>query len=555
MNEEVPQAVESRSRWASWIWAVPIAALAIVGYLTVREFAERGPSVQVTFATAGGVKPSDTKVQYQGLQVGEVESVTLQKDLQHVDVSLRMNGDMAGHLGPGTRFWIAGRQPDMSDLSSLKAVITGPYIGIDPHPGTKQDHYDGLSEPPVMKEPIPGTRYTLQATTLGTVSRGSSIYYRDLDVGKVESTHLRPDGRHFAITAFVREPFDKLVHGNTQFWNASAVQMYMSDAGPRLQMQSLPALFGGAVAFETPDDGSPVQEGTTFTLYDSKSAAENAPTSHSVRYRVTFDASDAGGLESGAPVRLANQQVGSVQDSILQYDPASGRLASRVTIAIDPTHIHETNGAEWESGDRAQTDALLRHLIEQGLRARIGKTVPVVGSDAVLLEFVPNAKQASLGTGDLPEIPTAPGSDIAGVIASISGISAKLNAMPIDQIAEDVHQTTQKLAELSQSPELKQSLHHLDQTLANVDAVANAARQQVGPILTRLRGVADEAQATLASAKSLIASNGSVRNRPGTTGIGNALYELSRAARSLRELSDYLDRHPEALLRGKADSG
>lgn len=557
-TRELPQAVERRSRWAGWIWAVPIAALAIVGYLTIKQFATRGPSIVVTFATAGGVKPSDTKVQYQGLQVGEVASVTLQKDLQHVDISLRMNSDMADHLGPGTRFWIAGGQPNLNDLSSIKAVITGPYIGIDPHGGPTQAHYQGLSEPPAVKETVAGTQFTLQTTTLGTVAHDSPVYYRDLQVGAVVSTQLQPDGHHFTVTAFIREPFDRLVHDNSRFWNAGAVQVSMAAAGPRLQFRSVPALFGGAVAFETPNydaSGTPSKEGTDFTLYDSKSAAENAPDAHSVRYRVTFSASDAGGLATGAPVKLANRQIGSVQDSALQYDSASGHLTSQVTLAIDPAHISLTNGAGWQADARPQMDALMRQLIEQGLRARLGKTVPLVGSDTVLLDFVPAAASASLGEGDTPEIPTAPASDIDGLIASISGVGAKLNAMPLDQIANDVHQTTQKLADLSQSQQLKDSLQHLDSTLSNVDTVAHSAREQVGPILSRLRGVANEAQSTLASAKSLLGSNGSAQHQPGTTGVGDALYQLSRAAQSLRELADYLDRHPEALLRGKGGSG
>jgi len=356
----------------------------------------------------------------------------------------------------------------------------------------------------------------------------------------------------------VRAPFDKLVHEHSHFWDAGAIQVSMNGSGPHVQLQSLPALFGGAVAFETPDDavaGSPAKNGARFTLYDSKGAAEAEPAADSVRYAITFRAADIGTLQSGAAVKLANKTIGSVQDNTLEYDPRTGNLASHVTIAIAPTRLTLAGGEHWQTDARAQMNALLQHLIDQGLRARIGKTVPMVGSDAVLLAFVPNAAPARLGSGEVPELPTASRSDIQGLIASIGGVGAKLNAMPLDQIANDVHQTTQKLAELSQSQELKDSLQHLDQTLTSVDAVAQTARQQVGPILTRLRAVANEAQATVASARSLIATNGSVQNQPDTTGIGNALYELSRAARSLRELADYLDRHPEALLRGKGSGG
>jgi paraquat-inducible protein B len=552
MSEPIGQAQEKRGRWAGWIWAVPIAALAIVGYLTVQQFSKRGPAVTITFATAGGVKAGDTKVQYQGLRVGEVTSVRLHKDLRHVDVGLRLDSDMDGHIGPGTRFWIAGQKPSLSNLGSLKAVLTGPFIGVEPHDGPAQGHFQGLEQPPVEKEVVAGTHFVLHAATLGSVSRGSAIYYRDLEVGTIESVRLRTGGQGFDLAAFVRAPFDALVHGDTRFWNAGAVQVSMAGPGPRLQMQSIPALFTGAVAFETPDQGgAPAADHAAFHLYQDKDTAEHAPDARSVRYRVTFDAAQAGGLDAGAPVMLAQRQVGSVVASDLQYDPRNGQLTAQVTLALEPQRIHLASGS-WANDPRPQMNALLNRLIAQGLRASVGHTVPVVGSAAVDLAFEPKAGKASLSDDPEPQIPTGTGSDINGIMTAVGGFSAKLNAMPLDQIADEIHQTTQRLAALSQSPQLTDSLHHLDATMANVAAVSDSARGQIGPILHQLRDVAAQADRSVAAARSLISARGGAAAQPDTAAFGTTLYEVSRAARSLRELADYLDRHPEALLHGKA---
>jgi paraquat-inducible protein B len=88
--------------------------------------------------------------------------------------------------------------------------------------------------------------------------------------------------------------------------------------------------------------------------------------------------------------------------------------------------------------------------------------------------------------------------------------------------------------------------------VTNIEHVTTQARADIGPILTEIRRAARDAQQTLASAQNVMGGAQAIE-APGSAGLPSTLYELKRAARSLRELSDYLDRHPEALLRGKGN--
>ncbi len=228
MNDvPVPRDAVRRKRrwWPGWIWSVPIAALGIVAWLAVRELSSHGPSVTVTFETAGGVRADDTKVMYKDMVVGRVSAVTLRSDLKHVDVTLDLSPNLGGHLGPGTRFWIAGQNLSLSNLSALKTLISGPYIGIDPQAGAGVDRFTGLAEPPVLKEEPEGTSFVLHADRLRSVNRGSPIYYRDIQVGELQGYKLVDNDQGIEITAFVQAPYDRLVHGGTRFWDASAVRL------------------------------------------------------------------------------------------------------------------------------------------------------------------------------------------------------------------------------------------------------------------------------------------------------------------------------------------
>lgn len=546
-------AAERRSRWPGWIWLIPIAAVAVVAWLGFQQFAESGPRVTVTFPTGSQIEAGNTQVQFEGMQVGTVESVKFRQDLRQIDVRLKLTLELADHLGKGTLFWISAK-PSITDLASFKSVIAGPHIGMRPQPGVAQKHYDGLAEPPPNGGDVPTVHYVLRAEKLGNLSRGSPIYFRDQRVGAVASTKFDAGDGHFRIDIFVDAPFDRLIHAETRFWDAGAVQLAMGSNGPRLQFQSLPALFEGAVAFVTPQRalaGPLAPPDTLFPLYASRDRAEHAPGKAAVEYRAVFHSAEAGALDAGAPVMLDQKRIGTVTRSALQYDPATGQLDDLVTLALEPSEITLV-GATWASDARSQMDSLLRHLIAQGLRARLGSTAPVVGGKTVELIFVPNASPAGLGTDAVPEIPTGPGSGVSEIMARLSDVAAKLDAMPLDQIADNLHDVTQRIADLSKSPQVTESLHRLDDAMASVDQVTHDARTQFGPLLAALDRLANQAQSTVAAAHGLISGGPLAASQPETVALGNMLYELTRAARSVRELADYLDRHPEALLHGRS---
>jgi paraquat-inducible protein B len=542
-------AIEERSRWPGWIWAVPVAAIAIVAYLGFKQIMATGPVVAVVFPGAGGIG-TGTSVQYQGMTVGQVEAVAFEKDLQHVRARIRMDAAMEGHLGPGTEFWIAG--PNLTDLASIKSIISGPSIGFQPRAGGVQREYVGLAEPPLSEGVVAGRSFVLRAPQLGSLARGSTVFFRDLKVGYAETTKFLPDAA-FAISVFIEAPYDRLVGDDTRFWNAGAFQVSLQGSGPQVQVPSLPSLIGGAVAFDTPGlarHRAEAASGHTFTLYDSRETAEFAPAGNAVPYRVTFGA-DAGGLGDGAAVMLAGKQVGTVQHSALQYDSRTGVLSEPVTLALDPSRIGLAAGT-WPADARLAMDALMRRLVAQGLRARLGSAIPLIGPPTVELAFVHDAPAATLA-GNPGEIPTAPGgSGLQGVMTALNAISAKMDGLPLDQIAGDIHLATARLADLSQSPALARSLEDVSRALANLEQTTATTRAELPAILADLREVARGADAAVAEARQVIAT----ASGQGPVGLNSAslsqtLYELTRAAQAIRQFVDYLDRDPSALLRGR----
>ena len=127
-------------------------------------------------------------------------------------------------------------------------------------PGAATREFVGLAEPPLITSDTPGRHYTLRATTRGSISRGSSVYFRGIEVGQVVDYTLADDNQSLDIQVFVRAPHDQLVQDNSRFWNASGIRVSMSANGVQVATESVQALLTGGIAFDTPVSASPAKQ-------------------------------------------------------------------------------------------------------------------------------------------------------------------------------------------------------------------------------------------------------------------------------------------------------
>ena len=97
------------------------------------------------------------------------------------------------------------------------------------------------------------------------------------------------------------------------------------------------------------------------------------------------------------------------------------------------------------------------------------------------------------------------------------------------------------------SPQLTDSLNHLDSTLGQVDQMVAEVKPQVGPLIAKLNQAAGELSGAAAAARGVLSGEGAGQD----ASLPGAIQQLTEAARSIRTLSDYLGRHPEALIKGK----
>jgi paraquat-inducible protein B len=530
-DQNVQNAVLRPRRWFSWVWIAPLGAAAIVIGLAIRGLEDRGPLVTISFTEAEGLQPGDTKIKHKDVELGTVEKVYLTRDMSRVMVEARMHRSVTEHLNEGSRFWIVRPRVGIGGISGLSTLVSGAYIEMYPGDGPSERNFVGLDEPPTLQPDAPGHSFTLRAADLGQVVEGSPVDYRGVQVGEVEGFALDPSSRQIEIYAFVRAPYEHLVHPETRFWNSGGVDVSIGPQGLKFRAESWQQLLSGGVSFDTPDtalDGTPSPEGTVFRLYSNQGDAYEDPRGPTVVYRAVFRGS-SGSLGPGSAVELEGVEVGQVISSQLQYDDVSGMPQMLTTLQIDPSRIQIVH----QHGDNSAspTDALrarIAKLVGRGLRAQLTTASFLTGNKVVTLDIDKEAPAAKIETVDgLPQLPTTSGSDLTQILANVKSVLHHIDAA-------------------TEGPELGHAIKELDRTLTNLDQLTHDVQPQIKPLLDSLRETADAAQHTMEAADKVLGGGASSNGD-----LAHLVRELTDAARSLRALTDYLERHPESLIRGR----
>ena len=543
---EHPEAKVHLAKWSPWLWVVPAITIFLVGYLIVRYGFFGGGDITVRFAEARGLDRY-SPVRFRGAKVGTVQKITIDQNLQQVVVRISMDASMNHALKKGTRFWVV--EPGLEG-GGLGGLLSGTYVGIAPGQGEDTRDFAGQEYAPVLTAPEAGKRVILEAQGLGSLAVGSPVQFEGMRVGRILGAEYDEAHRVTAIHAFIVQRFASHIRQSTRFWRAGGLNISLTGGGLSLGGSSIGSLLNAPVAFFTPEvlPGQEVTEGTHFQLYESEAAAMAAADGPQITY-VTYFPGPVRGLAAGIPVQIRGVNVGAVRDVRLRYVPSTASLETPVTLAIDPRklEIAMPNGATRDD-IRAEMNDALQRLVQKGMRATLATSLVLPGASAVSLEMVGKPGTAHLVlANDPPIIPAATtGSGFEGALSSINGVAARINNLPIEEIAGHLRSTAMRLDTLVHDPALSQSLQRLNTSLADIQKVASVTRENIGPLAQSLRDAATSAEGAAKSAQQIVGSS-----QRQTYDLGALIQELTRAAEAVRALASYLEENPDALLKGR----
>ncbi|MDB6145210.1 MAG: pqiB [Pseudomonas sp.] len=522
--------VKRRRFNVSLVWLVPIVAALVGLSMVIHNARSAGPEITVNFLTAEGLEANKTQVKYKNVVIGKVIAIALSEDRAHVEAKIALDATAKSFAVEDSRYWVVRPRIGAGGVSGVDTLLSGAFIGADPGASGKiVDRFVGLETPPPVTYGEKGTRYSLKTDDLGSLDVGSSVYYRRIPVGQVVSYNLSEDGKGVTVEIFVNAPNDKFVTSDTRFWNASGVDVSLTAGGLKVNTQSVSSILAGGIAFVEPKyspNPQLAEENSQFKLFADQDSALAPPDGEPRYIRMRFD-QPLRGLVVNAPVEFHGVALGRVVSVDLDFDPAKMDFPTVIGAVIYPKRLgkaHEKLLGQPGADDEARGNQVITALVEHGLRAQARNGNLLTGQLYIALDFVPGAKSVKFDAAvNPPEIPTVPGS-LDKLQEQLQGVVDKIAKLPIDQIANN----------------LNGSLSDLQKTLKQVN----------GEVLPQMRDTLVQTKKTLADAHASFSEDSPQRQQ-----LGQAMEEVQRTARSVRVLTDFLGRHPEALIRGRLKEG
>lgn len=464
----------------SFVWLVPMLALVVSLGIAWQNYADRGELIEIAFGNASGVVAGETTLRYRDVVVGTVEDVQFTDDLGQVLVLVRVENEVAPFIDEDAAFWVVRPEVSARGISGLSTVLSGVYIegAWDNVPGALASQFQGADTPPLNQPGRPGRRITLATDDGTTISYGSPVLFRGVEVGRLETPRLSSDGRSVLVDAFIDAPHDARLSQATRFWDTSGFELSFGASGFAVDFDSLASLVTGGVEFDNVyDNGEPLPSSYVFTLYEAEEDARRNTLvrgpAQGVPFAIQFSES-VNGLEAGDDVTYQGLEVGVVTElrSRVIETPFGPELSLLVNVSIDPQRMGLEAGATPE-----ETVEFFRFAVETGMRARLA-TESLLSSDLrielVVLDDAPPARLTE-PEGEPPRLPSIE-SNLSDFTATAEGVLERINALPIEEVMQQAISLMNAVEQLARNEDLQRvpgsTVALLDDTRALVGSEA-----------------------------------------------------------------------------------
>lgn len=491
-----PEISKRRGLGLSWVWLMPLVALAISGYVVLQSWRGQGPVIVITLPSASGVEAGETPLRFRDVQVGEVEELEFSEGFGAVEAHIRIDADVAAFVDADAEFWLVVPEVSARGVTGLSTVLSGVFFEgtWDGVIGEPQNRFDVLDRTPLSLPGEQGTRIVLRARDGGQLAAGAPVLYNGIEVGRLGVPILSESGTVVTMDAFIEAPHDARLSTNTRFWDISGISVDLNTSGLSVNFESLASLLEGGIAFQAlVTGGEPIEEGQLFDVFSSREEAQRsvfvAPVDQVMSLSVLMPPGDLR-LALGAVVRYGGIRVGEVSNIIGYTDPRAPDLGVQilVTFTVSPSRIGLSNA---EDMDALAADLSAR--VRNGLRVRVASE-GLLGTSLILElheDEDPDGQQLVTDLVETPLIPSSP-PNITEASADLDAIVSRVAALPIEELMNSAIDTLDGITRLSTGEDINALPANLNELVSEARSIV--AADEVATILTDVSAAAQSLQ-------------------------------------------------------------
>ncbi|WP_446010688.1 MlaD family protein [Candidatus Electrothrix sp.] len=211
---------------------------------------------------------SRTKIKYKGIIIGTLVRTWYNTKKDRVVAKAAVQQKFSKLFCQTSKIWLVRPRVTLSGVKHLETLLSGPYLELLPGHGAPRSRFAVKDSEPKLSAPPPGLHLVLEAERIGSLKKGSPIYYRQVEIGRITGIELGPTAQMVWIHAVIDPMYIPLVRRSSKFWNAGGVKVIAGlFTGVSVETESLESIMAGGIAMATPEkQGTPAEENDHFLL-------------------------------------------------------------------------------------------------------------------------------------------------------------------------------------------------------------------------------------------------------------------------------------------------
>ena len=550
MSKKIPKIKESRKfNIFTSIWIVPFIALVIAGWLAYQYFSQLGPEIRIVFAKNEGLQAGQSQIKYKDVPIGVINKIELQEDSDGVVVIARMDKSVKAYLHQKSKFWIVKPEVGISGVSGLDTLISGTYIDMYAPKKEKkstdlkfQSKFIGLD---YTYRNISGGEYFILNSLKGesSIKEGTPIYLKNIKVGQVEYVVLGLDDASIDVIIFIDKLYTSYINEDSNFWVRSTVDVSFENANLDISVAPFTDLIQGAIEFSTTgkNEKNRVPNGFIFELYKNKNTIVNKKIGKGGIDIKTFmfqTTEPIAKLKVNSLVTFEGFEVGKIKNIYLSYNNKKRKMMGQIILTVDTSAFKDINDVNHTGEEN------FYRAVEEGLRAKIMTSNPILGSLQVRLSFEKNFLDKKIivknGYALLPSVKDSSGS----IMKSVSSILDKIKKLKIEKLIASLDNLVRKSVKPVKN--LNLVLNELKIGIKNINHLTEKKSFRVLP--DELNKTLKALTTTLYTTKNII--KGYKKSSLLTRQVSETLNIITETSKEMKVFLRMLNRKPNSMVFG-----